>query len=315
MILLDNLSLRAGAFALDGLSLSVAAGEYAVLMGKTGCGKTSLLEAICGLRPVTAGRIVLVGRDVTRLRPAERGVGYVPQDLALFPTLTVRDHLAFALVVRRWRGAEIECRVAELAGLLGIGHLLARYPAGLSGGEAQRVALGRALAFQPRILLLDEPLAALDEDTRSDMVGLLRCVRRLTGVTTLHVTHSLTEARRLADRLFILDGAGLHAALEQGGGRGDPGGPMTVIVRYLAQLRRLAGRSIERLDLAGPCTLAGLVAALAERHPELSAVLVDDQGQGRPSVLVFVGDEQASPDRPLSDGDEVTLLAPIAGGE
>jgi ABC-type sugar transport system ATPase subunit len=134
----------------------------------------------------------------------------VPQDLALFPTLSVRDHLAFALLVRRWPAAAVAERVLELAGLLGIGHLLERYPQGLSGGESQRVALGRALSFHPRILLLDEPLSALDEDTRADMVALLRSVQRLTGVTTLHVTHSLTEARKLADRLFVLDKAGVR---------------------------------------------------------------------------------------------------------
>jgi ABC-type sugar transport system ATPase subunit len=216
MIQLDDLALRAGSFSLAGLSLTVAAGEYAVLMGKTGCGKTSLLEAICGLRPPSAGRIILLGRDVTRLRPAERGVGYVPQDLALFPTLSVRDHLAFSLVVRRWPGAQIAERVGELADLLGIAHLLDRYPLGLSGGEAQRVALGRALAFHPPILLLDEPLSALDEATRGDMVELLRSVQRRTGVTTLHVTHSLTEARRLADRLFLLDEAGLREVAPEG---------------------------------------------------------------------------------------------------
>jgi ABC-type sugar transport system ATPase subunit len=179
-------------------------------MGKTGCGKTTLLEAICGLRQVHAGRIVLLGRDVTQLKPAQRGVGYVPQDLALFPGHTVREHLAFALEVRRWSRAAIDARVRELAGLLGITHLLDRYPQGLSGGEAQRVALGRALAFHPPVLLLDEPLSALDEDTRSEMATLLRDVQRQTGVTTLHVTHSLTEARRLADRLFVLERAGLR---------------------------------------------------------------------------------------------------------
>jgi ABC-type sugar transport system ATPase subunit len=210
MIAIDNLHLHAGAFALEGLSLAVATGEYAVLMGKTGCGKTTLLEAICGLRRVRSGRIVLLGRDVTHLRPAERGVGYVPQDLALFPTLRVRDHLAFALQVRRRPDAEIAARVDEMAGLLGIAGLLERYPQGLSGGEAQRVALGRALAFHPRVLLLDEPLSALDEDTRGGMVELLRDVQRRTGVTTLHVTHSVTEARRLADRLFVLQGGVLR---------------------------------------------------------------------------------------------------------
>jgi ABC-type sugar transport system ATPase subunit len=212
MILIDQLCVRAGAFSIENVSLRVGPGEYAVLMGKTGCGKTTLLEAICGLKTAHAGRVVLLDRDVTRLRPAERGVGYVPQDLALFPSLRVRDHLAFALEVRRWRPADIDRRVAEMAELLGIAHLLERFPRGLSGGESQRVALGRALSFHPRILLLDEPLSALDEDTRGEMVALLRQVQRRAGVTTLHVTHSLTEARRLADRLFVFERGAVREA-------------------------------------------------------------------------------------------------------
>jgi ABC-type sugar transport system ATPase subunit len=202
VIAVEGLSVRAGAFAVEGVSFTVAAGEYAVLMGRTGCGKTTLLEAVCGLKPVRGGRVLLLGRDVTHLPPADRGVGYVPQDLALFPTMTVREHLGFALEVRRWDPAEAARRVDELTELLGIGHLLDRRPQGLSGGEAQRVALGRALAFRPGVLLLDEPLSALDEDTRSGMYGLLRSVQRQTGVTALHVTHSRAEARALADRLF-----------------------------------------------------------------------------------------------------------------
>lgn len=205
MIAVEGLSVRAGAFALEGLSFAVATGEYAVLMGWTGCGKTTLLEAICGLKPVRAGRVRLLGRDVTNLPPAERGVGYVPQDLALFPTMTVRDHLGFALEVRRWEPGAAARRIAELTELLGLGRLLERRPPGLSGGEAQRVALGRALAFRPAVLLLDEPLSALDEDTRAGMYGMLRSVQRQTGVTTLHVTHSRAEARALADRLFVFD--------------------------------------------------------------------------------------------------------------
>jgi molybdate/tungstate transport system ATP-binding protein len=205
MIALESLCLRAGAFRLEGATLHVASGEYAVLMGPTGCGKTSLLEAICGLKPVASGRVLLLGRDVTHLRPAERGVGYVPQDLALFPTLTVREQLGFALEVRRRPAAQVAARVEEVARLLGIGHLLDRYPQGLSGGEAQRVALGRALAFSPPVLLLDEPLSALDEDTRDALAALLQAVQRRTGVTTLHVTHSLSEARKLADRLFVIE--------------------------------------------------------------------------------------------------------------
>jgi len=205
VIAVDGLSLKMGAFAVEGVSFTAGTGEYAVLMGRTGCGKTSLLEAICGLKPVRGGRVRLLGRDVTDLPPADRGVGYVPQDLALFPTMTVREHLGFALEVRRWDATLAARRVEELTELLGLGHLLDRRPPGLSGGEAQRVALGRALAFRPGVLLLDEPLSALDEDTRAGMYELLRSVQRQTGVTTLHVTHSRAEARALADRLFVFD--------------------------------------------------------------------------------------------------------------
>ena len=204
MIAVERLSIRSGAFAVDDLSFEVPTGDYAVLMGRTGTGKTTLLEAIGGLKPVRAGTIRLMDVDVTHLKPAQRGVGYVPQDLALFPTHTVRQHLAFALEVRHWTQPAIDARVDELAELLGIRRLLDRRPLGLSGGESQRVALGRALSFRPRILLLDEPLSALDDSTREEMYALLRSVQQYTGVTTLHVTHSLSEAKTLADRLLVL---------------------------------------------------------------------------------------------------------------
>jgi ABC-type sugar transport system ATPase subunit len=210
MIAVEHLSLRAGAFAVDGLSFAVEAGQYAVLMGKTGSGKTTLLEAVAGLKPVAAGRVRLMGRDVTRLTAAERGVGYLPQDLALFPTLTVREHLAFAPHVRGWPRDAIAERVRQLADLLGLRDLLDRRPAGLSGGESQRVALGRALSFRPPVLLLDEPLSALDDDTRQEMYALLRSVREQTGVTALHVTHNRSEATHLADRLFVLKDGAIH---------------------------------------------------------------------------------------------------------
>jgi ABC-type sugar transport system ATPase subunit len=210
MILLEQLCVSSGAFRLQGIDLRIATGEYGVLMGKTGCGKSTLLEALCGLRPVHAGRIQLMDRDVTRLPPALREIGYVPQDLALFPSLRVGDHLAFALEVRRFSRAAIHDRVAEMAQMLGITHLLDRRPRGLSGGESQRVALGRALSFHPRVLLLDEPLSALDEDTRGEMIELLQSIQARTGVTTLHVTHSLSEARRLANRLFLVEQGSLR---------------------------------------------------------------------------------------------------------
>jgi ABC-type sugar transport system ATPase subunit len=202
---IEHLSLRSGAFALTDISLRIESGQYAVLMGRTGCGKTSLLEAICGLRKVTSGRILCRGDDVTHWDPADRHIGYVPQDLALFPTFDVREHLEFALRIRRAALSMIKQRVDELAELLGITGLLSRSIAGLSGGERQRVALGRALAFEPTVLLLDEPLSALDDATRHDLYGLLKTMQTRTGVTTLHVTHNREEAAALADRVFTLD--------------------------------------------------------------------------------------------------------------
>jgi len=210
MIGLDDVAVRAGAFSLRGVSFEVPAGGYGVLMGKTGGGKTTILEAICGLRPIDAGRIRLAGIEATALRPADRGIGYVPQDRALFRTMTVRRHLSFGPEVRGWSRGDIDARVGELAELLGIAPLLDRFPAGLSGGEAQRVTLGRALAARPKILLLDEPLGALDDETWEGMIGLLGQVRRATGVTTLHVTHRREEARRLADRVFVLADGDVH---------------------------------------------------------------------------------------------------------
>ncbi len=205
MISIRDLSVRAGSFALDGISFEIPTGEYGILMGKTGCGKTTVLEAICGLKPVVSGSIRLMSNEVVGLRPGERGIGFVPQDGALFSTLTVRRHLSFALEVRRQARSAIDRRVGQLSELLGLDHLLDRRPQGLSGGERQRVALGRALAFEPGVLCLDEPLSALDEETRREMCDLLDNVRRETGVTTLHITHSLWEARTLADRVLLLE--------------------------------------------------------------------------------------------------------------
>jgi molybdate/tungstate transport system ATP-binding protein len=210
LIRVENLRVQAGTFLLDSISFEVAAGQYAVLMGRTGVGKTTLMEAICGLRKVAGGRIWLLDRDVTMLKPGERGIGFVPQDGALFETMTVREQLGFALRVRRQSRGEIERRVGELAEMLGIRHLFDRRPAGLSGGERQRVALGRALAAKPGFLCLDEPLSALDEATREEMYGLLSAVRKASPVTTLHITHNRSEAIRLADVVLFLEAGKLR---------------------------------------------------------------------------------------------------------
>ena len=148
MIELRDVACGAGAFRLQGVSLAIASGQYAVLMGQTGQGKTTLLEVICGLRPIRSGVVLVQGRDVTRLTPGDRQLGYVPQDLALFANLNVRAHLEFALHLRHYSRTGIARRTSELAEWLGIEHLLSRSIQGLSGGEAQRVALGRAIAFK-----------------------------------------------------------------------------------------------------------------------------------------------------------------------
>jgi molybdate transport system ATP-binding protein/molybdate/tungstate transport system ATP-binding protein len=205
MIELHNLSLRAGAFALQNVQLLVPQGTYAVLMGGTGQGKTSILEVICGLKPVSGGQVRLAGEDVTHWKPADRGVGYVPQDLALFPTISVRGHLEFALKLRRWSRLAIHERVTRLADVLGITHLLGRSVKHLSGGEAQRVAIGRAISFEPRVLLMDEPLNALDEKTRDRLCALLRQLHAEFGLTTLHITHSRAEASQVAQKFFLLE--------------------------------------------------------------------------------------------------------------
>ncbi len=210
MIQADALSLWQGQFRLNGVSFQVPTGQYAVLMGKTGSGKTSIVEAICGLRRPASGRILLDGQDVTRWAPALRGIGYVPQDAALFPHLTVREQLEFALRIRRVEEVVIDRRVDELSEVLEIRGLLDRLPLGLSGGESQRVSLGRALAFEPRFLLLDEPLGALDDKTRQHLIEMLQRVHRQTKVTAIHVTHSQWEADALADLLLELRQGEVH---------------------------------------------------------------------------------------------------------
>jgi molybdate transport system ATP-binding protein len=204
MIDVDHLCLQQGAFKLADISFHVPRGKYALLMGKTGCGKTTVLEVVAGLRSLQAGRVMLNDRDVTHLTPAQRDIGYVPQDGALFGTMSVRDNLAFALSVRNQPARAIVERVEQLADWLQIRHLLDRRAVGLSGGETQRIALGRALANHPPTLLMDEPLSSLDEETRDHMIELLKGLPARHNVTVLHVTHSKLEADRLGDLIFRL---------------------------------------------------------------------------------------------------------------
>ncbi|WP_432152071.1 ABC transporter ATP-binding protein [Streptomyces sp. bgisy029] len=196
---------------LDRLDLTVEPGEVMALLGPSGSGKTTALRAVAGfVRPVS-GRVLIGGRDVTQLPPNQRGIGMVVQQYALFPHLKVKDNVAFGLKAQRTPKAEIAGRVAEALELVGMAAYATRYPRELSGGQQQRVAIARALAIRPGVLLLDEPLSALDARLRSGMLAeLARLHRELPDVSILYVTHDQVEALTLADRIAVMDRARLQ---------------------------------------------------------------------------------------------------------
>jgi len=215
-----DLETLAGNFRLRGINITAPAGSYGVLLGPPGSGKSVLVETICGLRTPSRGRILIGGRDVTDLPPGRRGVGYVPQDYVLFPTKRVADNIVFGLRSRGLGRKEALEKVRPILELLGIEHLLDRWPATLSGGEQQRVALARALAVEPRVLLLDEPVSALDEGLRERVCRDLRRFQRKLRITTIHISHNLEEALAVSDWAAVLD----HGELQQIG-------PMTELLR------------------------------------------------------------------------------------
>ncbi len=198
MLSVEQLVVTRGSLRIGPVSFSLGDRAYAVLMGPTGLGKTSVLEAVAGLVPATSGSIRLGPLDLTSLPPWKRGLGYVPQDGALFPGLSVEENLGFALGLRHVPAAEKKARVASMAEKLGVAPLLGRSVHKLSGGERQRVALGRALIFDPPLLLLDEPLSALDAATHAELCQLLRSLHAERPMAVLHVTHSAGEAAALA---------------------------------------------------------------------------------------------------------------------
>ncbi len=209
-----RLTKRFGSFtALDDVSLDVFAREFVVFLGPSGCGKTTLLRAIAGLDIQTSGSIHQAGRDVSMLPPAERDFGIVFQSYALFPNLSVVDNVGYGLVSRGASKAEIRTRVAELLTLVGLPDAGPKYPSQLSGGQQQRVALARALAISPGLLLLDEPLSALDARVRQHLRQELKELQRKLGITTIMVTHDQEEALALADRIVVMN----HGVIDQVG--------------------------------------------------------------------------------------------------
>ena len=197
---------RFGAFtALDAVSLEVEKGKLVCFLGPSGCGKTTLLRVIAGLEAQDAGSIEIAGRDVSHLPPAQRDFGIVFQSYALFPNLTVTQNVGYGLVNRRKGRRQIAERVGELLQLVGMPEQGAKYPAQLSGGQQQRVALARALASSPSLLLLDEPLSALDARVRVRLRDEIKTLQRRLGITTIMVTHDQEEALAMADRLVVMN--------------------------------------------------------------------------------------------------------------
>ncbi|NJE62468.1 tungstate ABC transporter ATP-binding protein WtpC [Thermococcus sp. 21S7] len=191
-------------FRLREISFEVSEGEHFIILGPSGAGKTVLLEIIAGIIEPDAGRVFLNGEDITNWPPERRGLAYIPQNYALFPHMSVFDNIAFGLKLRRVPRAEIERKVKEIAEVLGIAHLLHRKPKTLSGGESQRVAIARALVVEPELLLMDEPFANLDVQTRARLLGEMKRWKRELGFTALHVTHSFEEAVSLGDRVGVM---------------------------------------------------------------------------------------------------------------
>jgi len=189
---------------LHGVDLALNDGEMLVIVGASGCGKSTLLRLIAGLEIPTAGRIMLDGRDVARLDPAERDIAMVFQNYALYPHMSVFDNMAYALKIRGLSRADIARRVGETAEMLGLGPLLERKPRQLSGGQRQRVAMGRAIVREPKLFLFDEPLSNLDAKLRVTMRAEIKRLQRRMGVTSLYVTHDQVEAMTLGDRLLVL---------------------------------------------------------------------------------------------------------------
>lgn len=203
-----------GAFtALSNIDLTINKGEFVCFLGPSGCGKTTLLRIIAGLEVPTSGSIEQNGADITRRPPAERDYGIVFQSYALFPNLTIADNVAYGLTNRKTPRADANARVRELVKLVGLPGSESKYPGQLSGGQQQRIALARALATSPGLLLLDEPLSALDALERVRLRGEIRALQQTLGVTTIMVTHDQEEALSLADRIVVMN----HGVIEQVG--------------------------------------------------------------------------------------------------
>ena len=280
-----------GAVAVDGISLSIPGGSYCCLLGPSGCGKTSTLRMIAGHEAVTAGDVLIGGTNVTLLPPATRGTAMMFQSYALFPHLTALENVAFGLRMRGVAKAERLQRAAEFLELVQLGRMAQRLPAQLSGGQQQRVALARALITHPKVLLLDEPLSALDPFLRTQMREELKRLQRELGITFIHVTHGQEEAMALSDIAVVMD----HGRIAQAAPPREifERPASAFIARFIGGHNVLdlpQGRFALRTDRtslggAGAATLPGTVTAVEYQGAAVRVVLRAEDGQMAEALL------------------------------
>lgn len=288
---LDGLSRSFGSVpALDGLSLSMRPGELVALLGPSGCGKTTALRILAGLEDADSGRILVGGRDIGGLPANRRDMGMVFQAYSLFPHLTALENVQFGLKLRRRASGD---RAATMLDLVGIGEHAARYPHQLSGGQQQRVALARALAIEPQVLLLDEPLSALDAKVRVQLRDEIRRIQTEVGTTTLFVTHDQEEALAIADRVGVMRAGRLEQLAEPAEVYLRPASPF--VADFVGLSNRLPGRldgdAVSVLGTRLPLVRAAAggpdVTALV--RPEAVDVIPDADGTGRVVSTTFLG--------------------------
>jgi multiple sugar transport system ATP-binding protein len=304
-IVIEGVRMAFGAtVALERVDLEVADREFVALLGPSGCGKTTLLRIVAGLETATAGRVLIGGRDMSDLPPRARGLAMVFQNYAVFPHLRVRDNIAFGLRMTGATAERIARQVERTAELLRLSDLLARYPAQLSGGQRQRVAVARALAVEPAVLLMDEPLSNLDALLRLDMRAELKQILHDVGTTTLYVTHDQTEAMALADRVAVLH----LGRIEQ---IGTPGEiyhrPATRFVgsfvgsppmNFIPRGERILGIRPEDIDLVGAGEGMGFRVSVVE--PLGAQTLLTGTCEGTLLRVALAGEHQVSPGAELN---------------
>jgi putative spermidine/putrescine transport system ATP-binding protein len=315
---MEGLSRRYGqVVALDGLDLTVQAGELVALLGPSGCGKTTTLRLLAGLEDADGGQITVGGADVTRLPASKRDMGMVFQAYSLFPHMTVRQNVAFGLRLRRVGSAQRDQRALEMLDLVGLSAQADRYPHQISGGQQQRVALARALAIEPQVLLLDEPLSALDAKVRAQLRDQIRRIQLEVGITTLFVTHDQEEALAISDRVGVMQDGRLEQLAPPTEVYSRPA--TAFVAEFVGLSNRLAGTVSgstvtvrgRDLPLVDPSTPPGPAIALV--RPEAVTLASDSTGESGPLVgTVIASTFLGATSRVTVDLGDATIMAQLS---